>query len=229
MFTDITYVTALIDLRENNPDGKSIETRLDYFNQLQETDIHIHLFLSPEFKDKVTLKNGVIEYITLEELKAYQNTPSEKTLPSIRHPTKDTRNFLILMNSKTEFVRKAIDYGHSSTHYSWIDFSILHVFKNPVETMKYLKNYQLPDKCLYIPGCLNNSFIFFDQVNWRFCGGFFIGDKQSLLDFDTLHSEIYQSIPILTWEVNVWAFMETQNWKPDWFLADHNDSIIKIH
>jgi len=43
-----------------------------------------------------------------------------------------------------------------------------------------------------------------------------------------LHKEIFPTIPKLSWEVNVWAYMENFNWTNDWYVADHNDSIIKI-
>jgi len=33
----------------------------------------------------------------------------------------------------------------------------------------------------------------------------------------------------MVWEVNFWSWLEsTQNWNPKWFLADHNDSMIKL-
>ena len=33
----------------------------------------------------------------------------------------------------------------------------------------------------------------------------------------------------MTWETNVWTFLELNtDWNPSWFLADHNDSIIQI-
>jgi hypothetical protein len=33
----------------------------------------------------------------------------------------------------------------------------------------------------------------------------------------------------MVWETNVWSLLEEYyGWRPDWFKADHNDSIIHI-
>jgi hypothetical protein len=222
----ITFVSALLNLYEDRPEDKSLEKRITFFNELQESGIYIHLFLSPEYKDKIILKNGVIEYISLEDLDTYHIAPSG--LPYIRQTSHDTRNFMILMNAKTEFVYRAMK-SRDTSYYAWIDFNITHVFKQK-NTILYLKNLKiLTDKCLYIPGCLDkNPYFGFDHVNWRFCGGFFLGDKESILHFYHLHKEIFPTIPKLSWEVNVWAYMENFNWKNNWYAANHNDSIIKI-
>jgi hypothetical protein len=81
-----------------------------------------------------------------------------------------------------------------------------------------------------IPGCWNKitgTEAITDQINWRFCGGFFMGDRASLETFSTL---VWEQISVLspTWEVNVWAWVEHQSkWKDiHWYSADHNDSMI---
>jgi len=226
----ITFITALLDLHENRPDDKSIEKRIHFFNKLQESGIYFHLFLSPEYKDKITLKNGIIEYISLEDLDTYHMAPSSD-LPEIRNTIKDSRNFMILMNAKIELVYKAIMSGkHDTYHYAWIDFNIAHVFKQTEDTILYLTNLKVEDdKCLYIPGCWDkNPYFGFDRINWRFCGGFFLGDKESVLEFYKLYMHVFPTMSKLSWEVNVWAYMEMFNWCPNWYLADHNDSILKL-
>ena len=83
------------------------------------------------------------------------------------------------MNSKIEFVRRAMEVGTTS-HYAWIDFSIAHVFRNS-ETLLYLGmlgRTQLR-KGLWFPGCWTSPSNGLDHVNWRFCGGFFVGDRDS--------------------------------------------------
>ena len=224
----ITFITALLDLHEVR--DKSVEKRIHFFNQLQDSCIYFHLFLSPEYKDKITLKNGIIEYISLEDLDTYHMAPSTE-LPENLNMIKDTRNFMIIINAKIELVYKAIISGkHNTTHYAWIDFNIAHVFKQTEDTLLYLKNLKVEDdKCLYIPGCWDkNPYFGFDSPNWRFCGGFFLGDKDSILEFYNLYSSIFPKMPKLSWEVNVWAYMELFNWYPNWYLADHNDSIVKL-
>jgi hypothetical protein len=65
-------------------------------------------------------------------------------------------------------------------------------------------------------------------VVWRFCGSFFIGDRASILDFARRSAEVVPTLPHLTWEVNVWAHLETLGWTPTWYKADHNDSILNL-
>ena len=58
-----TFVSAFISLDESRPVDKSVDRYFDLFNQLQSTGIRIHLFLSPNYRGRVTLTNGIIEYI----------------------------------------------------------------------------------------------------------------------------------------------------------------------
>ena len=93
---------------------------------------------------------------------------------------------------------------------------------------------------LVIPGCwselptdLNTSTVL-NSIHWRFCGGFFMGDRDSVMDFCTLYQTHFprflKEFSYMTWEVNFWAYMEHKitGWKPQWYAADHNDSILHI-
>ena len=224
----VTFVTAFLDLHEDRPIDKSDARRIAFFKQIEETGIRLHVFASPEHIDKISVRNGVVEPFTLEETLAYATAPNG--LPEVRNVPHDTRNFLTMINAKTEFVKRAILSGlHSSTHYAWIDFSIAHVFRNPdtPRILPQLASRTFPDRCMYVPGCTGKA-TFLSNVNWRFCGGFFLGDKQSLLEFHDIHCLVFPRLPILTWEVNVWACLEACGWTPTWVAADHNDSIICI-
>jgi hypothetical protein len=36
-------------------------------------------------------------------------------------------------------------------------------------------------------------------------------------------------MPILSWDVNNWAYLEaTTDWRPTWYKADHNDTIVRV-
>jgi hypothetical protein len=215
----ITFVTALLDLHEPRPADRSMEARIAYFRQLRMSGIKIHLFVSPEYAHL----GG--EVIALEDLEAYRTAPSG--LPATRNDQHDTRNFLILMNAKTELVARAMAVG-TTTHYAWIDFNICHVFRDVPRTLQYLAmlgETKLRDTCLLVPGCWGPG-TFTDRVNWRFCGGFFVGDRNSLLAFHTAHQAAYRALPHLTWEVNTWARAEIP--KLTWYAADHTDSIVRI-
>jgi len=225
----VTFVTAFLALHESRPKDRTDETRIQLFKQLNATGVRLHVFISPEFRDKLPhINNGIVETISVEDLEFYKISP--QGIPDTRSDVHDTRNFLILMNAKIELVKRAIESGHhSSSHYAWADFNLYHVLQDPqsADELRAIENSYLPPKCMFFPGCWGHS-VFWDVVNWRFCGGFFLGDRQSLLDFYELYLREYPYLPKLTWEVNVWAYLETKGWKPDWYLADHTPSIIRI-
>jgi hypothetical protein len=51
------------------------------------------------------------------------------SLPSARNEGKDIDGYLMVINSKTEFMCDAIEKNPwKSTHFAWIDFNISHVF-----------------------------------------------------------------------------------------------------
>jgi hypothetical protein len=224
-----TYVSALIDLDEDRPVDKSTRRYIALFNQLQSTGIRFHLFLSPKYRDRIQVDNGVIEYITLKDLETTRIAP--QGLPLYRNALHDTRNFLTLMNAKTELVRRAIrSHMHSGTHFAWIDFGICHMFRTPELTLQTLRSLpSLPASCLYLPGCWERgATVDLSAVAWRFCGSFFLGDQASCLDFADRVRAVLPTLSHLTWEVNVWAHLETLGWTPTWYKADHNDSILNI-
>lgn len=224
-----TFVSALLDLDEDRPVDKSTERYIGLFNLLQTSGIRFHLFLSPKFRGHVHVANGIIEYVTLKDLETVRAGP--EGLPAYRNALHDTRNFLLLMNAKTELVRRAIDSQmHTSTHFAWIDFGICHMFRTPHLTIQTLRDLStLPSTCLYLPGCWDRApAVDLSSVSWRFCGSFFIGDRASVLDFAKRVLELLPILPHLTWEVNVWAQLEPLGWSPTWYKADHNDSILDI-
>jgi hypothetical protein len=102
--------------------------------------------------------------------------------------------------------------------------------------LRFISKCNLAPSFLAIPGCWDamkpaDVDKYLDQIHWRFCGGFFIGDRDSVLELCDL---VRQMLPFfiknyrkLTWEVNFWAFLETiGGWTPAWYKADHNESIL---
>jgi hypothetical protein len=232
-----TFVTAFLDLGEDRSKDKSVERCFGLFSQLAATGIRLHLFLSESFRaDYDALKapsNVSIEYLELEKLDTYRDISGlEYQLPANRTEHHDTKNFMILMNSKIEFIHRAMQ-NIVSTHYAWIDFSIFHVLRDSA-TPVYL---QMLGKStlkngLYFPGCWAPVDPSFSSVCWRFCGGFFIGDKESLKGFYLAHRAHFKNTVAtkgLAWEVNFWAWLEhVGHLRCTWFKADHNDTIIRV-
>lgn len=238
-----TFVTAFLDLQEDHNNKRPPHVRFEHFKTHIEANLKIVVFLSRRFEADFApfvSENVRVVFIELEETDTFKTITKEPILPESRTPSHDTFNFLILMNAKTEFMARAIamDPFHS-THFAWIDFSIAHVFKNrsaSIQHLNMLQNTCLKSKCLAMPGCWNKdvgmSYIY-NSVNWRFCGGFFIGDKESVLDFHTASykafKDLYETQNRIVWEVNTWAIAERNyGLAPHWFKVDHNDTIIQI-
>jgi len=225
----VVFVTAFLDLHEPRVKDRTPEARFEYFKKLNATGVRLHVFVSPEHRDSVPLlNNGVVETIALEDLDMYSVSP--QGIPDTRCEVHDTRNFLILMNAKIEFIQRAIKSGHhSATHYAWADFNLYHVLKDPesADELRAIARSSLPDTCMFFPGCWPRG-VMWDSVNWRFCGGFFLGDTTSLLNFYEVYRREYPRLPKLTWEVNTWAYLESLGVHFDWYKADHNTTIIEI-
>jgi hypothetical protein len=262
MPTNLTVVSAFLELAKMSYSAEQAFIR--NFEMLASTELQICIYVSCGAIAKIS---GILDkypnvkvmgIVSLHSTQCALDAVNCSGLPAIRNIPKDTREYILLMNSKTEFMRKAITANpFNSTHFAWADFRLAHVFSNPASSIAHLRELAqatLAPKFLAIPGCRSkiadgsykDKGVFADNILWRFCGGFFIGDKSSVLRFAELHSNLFpEFIKIfgtIAWEVNIWAWMETYShylenrkpngtknaWTPDWFAADHNDSIISI-
>ena len=248
-----TFVTSFINV--NNNEEKTISWRIEKFMNLVNygiklcvyVDVSIFEILKEKTKNYLNVK--IMPIITLKQTKTYQfcQDISILQLPFTNNIAKDTMDYLILINSKIEFIYDAMkENPWESDFFAWIDFSIFHVFHNISlcnNNLQQIQNYsndeyKNDDTFLLIPGCLpsiktEDEHLIIGQVYWRFCGGFFFGNKKSIQKLYNLHIE---NFPIfltlhntLVWEVNFWAWLEIYTkWRPLWYKADHNDSIIQL-
>ena len=229
----ITFVSAFLDLSEDRKGLRTRDMYISHFKKLADTGINIHLFLNEASRcvyDIFSLYSNIyIEWIELDVLKSF----TVGSLPTLRNIEKDTVNYLIIMNAKPEFVYRAIQRNvFEGNSYYWIDFGIFHVIKNE-ESQQYLKDISSKEiSNLIIPGCIQLNNDYFNQITWRFCGGVFAGDKDSLVTFYKTITREYDTIVRekgLTWEVNLWAYLESEGKiNPVWVHADHNDTILRI-
>lgn len=246
-----TFVTAYLKVYDEDYDmSRTFENRLKHFMLLLELGINICIFIEPELKSKfneleIKYKNlKVIQSIKLQELELYktgQENPQLCNLPANRNELKDTKNYMFLMLAKLEFLKKTIDLNpYNSDYFCWFDFGLPYVFKdidNTLSKIKNISNAGFIEDFIYIPGCwnfkINNLDYLTNNIVWRFCGGFLIGDKRSLIHFYTISNDNFLSFlnqtQTLVWEVNYWAWLENLGLiSPVWYLADHDDSIINI-
>lgn len=250
-----TFVSAIFDIYNNKDQDidvrKSKQKRISYFEELAQTGIQIVLFCCPVYE--ILLQPTLAKYsnvkllfvIKFEDLIAYQiiNNYENKfqkqlTLPFNRSEIKDSREYMILINSKVEFVRRAIEVNiFNSQYFCWIDFSILYMFSEreaPLAKLKHISNQLVfqNKKCIITPGCYeknNNDYL--NEVNWRFCATILIGDKESLLEFTATAINMFPIFLSITnkliWEVNYWNWLEQGNmFNPIWYQTNFSQNII---
>jgi hypothetical protein len=259
--SSVTFVTCFLSIynREKKDDYWDIhwndhwdnQWRYQQFEKLAQSGIQLCLcacstsydVLNTLIEEKKYSNVKLIKKVDLEDTLFYHSCKDiDFTLPNNRSQDKDTEKYMYVINSKIEFMKYAIDRNPwNSTHFAWIDFSIAYVFKHPeatFEKLALLSTYQYPSKILLFPGCWNklnpgDIEYMLNKICWRFCGGFFLGDADSMREFYESYKIHFPSFvnhyKKLVWEVNFWAGLEaTLDWKPEWYLADHNDSIIDI-
>jgi len=248
--SSVTFVTAIFNIYKHSPESDIIKQRFERFQELALTGINICLYTEPEFFDRCCALIELYPNIKVMEPVDIRNSTIVKIcsqiefeLPTSRCEKKDNADFMIFINSKYEFLENAIALNPwNSTHFAWIDFSITYIFKNLKESQQYLSclsKRTLASSFFAIGGWETEKTSFESlsesvyKVNWRFCGGFFIGDKDSVTEFIELSKQYYlvfmHTYKVLTWEVNFWSWLETfVGWKPTWFYTMFDDGIIKL-
>jgi hypothetical protein len=248
----ITYVTCFVNIYDEEPfQHKNAEWRIEQFEFIANTGVNIcvygdektapYLIKMQEKYDNVKLMEMEIPY---KETPIYQVclTP-ELSLPERRFEKKDTVEYMSLMNTKIEFVNDALTKNpFQSRIFAWMDFSMAYIFGNKGESLEHLKRLSFEKKFverfMAVPGCWypippNNCSAIINNIHWRFCGTFFIGDKESMKKFHSVYREHFprfiEEQKKLVWEVNIWAYLEANSdWGVQWYSSDHNDRIIHL-
>lgn len=242
----VTFVTAYLNLQESRPADKTVERHFQLFQNFVDAGLPIHVYLSRCYMDMFQQHFGShptirVEACDLEDLQTYKELEGlTLNLPAVRQHEHDTQNFMILMNAKVELMARTIDSNiYPSSHYAWIDFGLCHVFKSiqqSCQELRELTRSTLKIPLLAIPGAWEkgrNLRTLQSNVNWRFCGGFFVGDSKTLRTWNDTYRATFkpfiQQGGILLWETNVWTIQEQLGvLHPTWYLADHNDSMIQL-
>lgn len=245
----VTFVTCLFHIYNMNyDDNKNIHWRIERFKELLNTDIHICIYvchvLEPIIRhlEEQYENLRIMKVVEIEDLWVYNETVKyDFTLPEQRNLLKDTPNYMFVMNSKPEFLNHAVQENPWNTsHFAWVDFNITYIFKDKITSLRFFKDMEhhtWKPSCFLIPGCWNRHVNIHCEhvtecVHWRFCGGFLLGDAESIQRFHHLCTTEYpkfiQTYKKLVWEVNFWAWLEMNTlWTPDHYKADHDDSIIR--
>jgi hypothetical protein len=224
----------------------------DRFTDIAKTGVNICLYADAACDDVISEIVGRFENVkwmqtvvaVAQDLFAFKVCSAQNSdilLPCSDNITKDTSEHMIFMNSKIELVKDAMDQNpFHSRCFAWIDCNITKLFSSTdYVTLLRDMNDKAPDRSfLAIPGCYANDGKIdqlLQSVYWRFCGGFFWGDKASLDKFYQLYLHYFPKFiaqySTLVWEVNFWAWLEAEveaEWSPHWYLANHDDSILRV-
>jgi hypothetical protein len=200
----------------------------------------LHLVCSPHHIEKAkNIQNVIPHAYEFTDLETYKVLCPCSGLPYVRKESKDTKEFMILMNAKTEFIQIVRNDGVLADHYIWLDAGISKIFKDPVGSLTkavYDLSKPLCSNAIYIPGCTGpqrNMNTLIHTINWRFCGGFFVVPTEYVEVFFNAVLDACEEIKLTTgraiWETNVWAYVEHRI-PIHWEYGDHNEAIFSnIH
>lgn len=229
------FITSLYDLYGN---PEAMRSYLELFRPLAESGLPFLVFTDPSLLPLWDVyPNSTLRIIplSLSECELYQiGMAYQGDLPTHRHPTKDTKEFFSLMNTKIEFLQKAAALTNDPT-LIWLDMGLLKIATNKERCIERLHALHTSAfEKITIPGCWSHMpACDVNRVNWRFCGGLLIVPRRFLERFYNHSKNVLKdfcTLPIykLTWETNVWSVIEYCAEKENilWYQADHNDSMI---
>lgn len=209
---------------------RPIAEYLAHFDYLVATGLPIVAYVAPSLAGQIRAPNVTVVPTDLKDLPLWRAMQGmELRLPATRNPGKDTADFLALQNSKTELVRRTIAMMDADATHAYVDFGIFHIIRDKQRAQNRLRALGATyAKLVTLPGIAHDVSDYVDRVNWRFCGGFFYGSAAAMLTFSKLHQTRARALlPTLSWEVNVWAWMERHGeFACQWYKGDHNDSIF---
>lgn len=225
-----TFVSAFLNFNNKTDNILDFEY-FRFFTKIAKTNIPIILFLDKNEIKYANLLNNYFPNVHIIHIdSSFLLFNLDKPLPKNRNLIKDTKEYIQFMNNKIIFMDRARELNvYNTNHFAWLDFRLFHIFKNEIITSSKLIDIATREltKKSYFAGGLTTIESKLDEINWRFLGGFFILDSESIIKLKEETIKLIESIPIFTWEVNNWAIIEkNNNFDFGWFQADHNDSIL---
>lgn len=225
-----TVITTMLIPQSDGQTTRPIAEYLTHFEHLAASGLPIVAYVAPSLAGQVRAPNVTVVPTSLEDLPLWRAMQGmEILLPAIRNPVKDTADYLALVNSKTELVRRTIAMTDADATHAFVDFGIFHVIRDTPLAQNRLRALGATyAKTVTLPGISRDLSDQFDNVNWRFCGGFFYGSSNAMATFAERHqNRVRAMLPTLTWEVNVWASIEWHGaFSCQWYQAGWDDSIF---
>lgn len=239
----ITFVTSFFHIFTEEFDGrKTTQWRIERFKEIADSGIPICIYVSNDFVDTIQSLGyqnvKIMSGMEIQDLWVYGETKKfDYSLPVLRNEQKDIEEYIFMMYSKLDFLKDTMERNPWNTDsFAWIDFNVSHIFQDKSKCTEYLKiisRQQIKENTLVIPGCWEKEreVNLYETICWRFCGGFFVGDKNGINQFyekyRAHYPEFIQTHHKLVWEVNFWAWLEkNKHLSVQWYYADHTDEIV---
>jgi hypothetical protein len=153
--------------------------------------------------------------------------PERIRLPEHRNLAKDTLDYLIIQNSKTELCAQ-VARETKARRIAWIDAGVSKIC-SPEKLERLARCEELPEGITlggrgdFEPAPMPQ----FDEVSWRFLGGFLAGDPTSIQAFDRAACDVLvRLLPHLTWDTNVWSYLEVAGFPFRRYTAGHDNSFL---
>lgn len=245
-------VTALFDLYPNTrksdaSSGRwsethlSLDFRIECLRSLMDSGADIVVFAQSDIAgslgsipENVKLIPSILSDVaTFQALAKIDPRP---TLPTTRNDIKDTYEYISLMNSKFDFVCEAEKLFPGYSHYSWIDAGILKLCHDNgagIASIREIAKIRC-DRIITPSGYVGREVVAFPTTEpcWRFLGGLLVIPQPLLASFKSAFDDMLRrvvSAGVITWEVNVLAYVECEHPELfDRYGARHDQSILQI-
>lgn len=228
----ITFVSAFFNVENQAIESDYIQKCVETFCGFASNGFAILLYLDDAFASLGQIIRQKCPNVQIRNVGTLENTWTYGTVTDAMNlqtsdEYKDLRDFLILMNSKIEFVTCAVHENPFKTmHFAWFDFCIHQYIQRPSETYRRLFVYGHSDlkPCMAFPGISNT-----DQIY----GDFFIGDKVSLLNanqmYRTFLTDYLQTFTQLQPDTKIWLYIRSiTEWKCTIWRSQKDDSLVAI-
>lgn len=244
--SSITIVSAFVSNANENNSHKNGEYLKNGKLFLKSTSPKI-VFLDEEMFSQITeddynSENTKIVLYGRKQMYYMKYVDEITQLPNTDNPAKDTKEFMMVMWSKNEYMREAAILNSFNTdHFVWVDFGIRYVCKGSsdqdfIDKLDNLKQpITAPADKIRIGGIWNPNLIYnvdvMTGICWFFAGGVFGGSTGAIMLFSeemrAFCNELVTVHNRAIWEVNVWYLIYKKHPELfDIYPASHNETLL---
>jgi len=230
-----TLVSAFIDRSAYDPIPTlhPLEFYLEHCKKFLAIDAYKVIFLEPHVSALLqptieASKNTVIVPFAKEQMEYWSYREQMLACPrplGVSH-TKDTHDFFIIILNKVAWCTQAARLNPFSTSlFCWVDFGINYILSTSTleDAVTHLIDAHVAPGTIRLPGCPFSPPHVPNQLVWKYCGGIFCGDTDTLqrmqADQRTVVLALLRS-GYVTWEVTVWYHMNAPYM--DRYVANHD-------